>query len=114
MRKATGLQIAHKCVCGLYWIAWIVGAVLTGIFRFVPSYNTHDFLFDVVSPYMSIVMVFSVMIPVEPVLFVGILIQAIRKRLLEEKLVVHILFFVAHIILFFVCLVLFTVWTGGV
>jgi hypothetical protein len=52
-------------------------------------------------------MVLSILIPVEPVIFIGILIQAIRKKLHEEKLIVHILLFAAHIIMFLLFLGLF-------
>lgn len=114
VRRSTGLQKAHKVVCVIYWAAWIVGLVLTGICRFVPGFNTHGYFFGVVDPYCSTVMVLSILIPVEPVIFIGILIQTIRKKLHEEKLIVHILLFAAHIIMFLLFLGLFVAWTGGV
>ena len=113
MHKGTKLQIAHKYVCLIQWTAWFIGIVLTWIWRFVPGFDTYDFFFEVVDPYVMPVMCVS-LIPVEPVLFIGVVIQAFRRKLEEEKLPVHFLLFAAHIALFLTFLMLFVAWTGGV
>lgn len=113
MHKGTKLQIAHKYVCLLQSMSWIIGISITWMWRFVPYFHTHDFFFGVVDAYVAPVMRLSV-IPVELALFVSVVVQALLGKLKEERISVHITLFAVQVILFLLFTILFVSWTGGV
>ena len=106
MHKGTKWQIAHKYVCLITWIFYVLSLALVWCLLHLEGAFTGAMLsialsIAFVSPYITLF--------VEPLLFLATVIQAIRKTETREPFKVHLLLFVGSELFWIVYLFLLTI-----